>query len=119
MAVSIAVVLHELSHMLLCKLLRIPILGLKALPWGLTVSAPIMYEPSSQLAVSLAGPMCNLFLLMLCPALRTFAGKEISDVFAIANLANSSLLYRLTEALHSNPTFAVGLASEGAFPLCL
>ncbi len=90
-AVALAVILHELSHMAVCRVMGIKVLGIKALPWGLTASTPLMYEPLSQLAVSVSGPMCNFFLLFFCPVIKRYLSPETSDLFALANLADGLL----------------------------
>ena len=74
-----------------CKLLGIPVLGVKPLPWGLTATAPIMYEPYSQFLVSVAGPASNFFMLMFSGIVRRFFGGEISELFVLANLADGLL----------------------------
>ena len=89
--VSVAVSLHETAHLIACRMVGIRTLSVKALPWGLTVSAPLMYEPASQFVISLSGPMCNFFLLFFCPVIRTLFSKEVSDLFALANLADGLL----------------------------
>ena len=88
LAAGVAVFLHEMSHLAVCKILGIKIFGIRALPWGLTLSAPIIYKPQNQLAVSIAGPMCNFFLLLLCPIIKIIFGDDIANIFAIANIAD-------------------------------
>lgn len=90
-AIGLAVGLHELSHMGACTLLGIRVLGIKALPWGLCASTPLMYDPMNQLVVSLAGPMCNFFLLAFCPLIDLYISPEASSLFAVANLADGLL----------------------------
>ncbi len=90
-AVGIAVLLHECAHLLACRALGIEVLGIKALPWGLTASTPIMHDNAMQFAVSVSGPMMNFFLLALCPFTEKFMSKNASELFALANLADGLL----------------------------
>lgn len=89
--VGFAVILHELAHMAVCRLAGIKIFEVKALPWGLTASVKLMYDPITQFAVSLAGPMFNFFLLTLCPLVERFFSEETAELFALANLADGLL----------------------------
>ncbi len=89
--VGVCVFFHECAHMITCKILGIPVLGVKPLPWGLTATAPIMYEPYSQFLVSVAGPGCNFFLLMFSGFVRHLFGEEVSELFVLANLADGLL----------------------------
>ncbi len=89
--VGCAVFLHELAHMAVCRMAGIKVFELKALPWGLTASAQLMYEPLTQFAVSVAGPMFNFFLLTLCPMVEIIFSEETAELFALANLADGLL----------------------------
>ncbi len=89
--VGVCVFLHECAHMAACRILGIPVLGVRPLPWGLTASAPMMYEPFSQFAVSVAGPMFNFFLLMFSGIVERMFGEETSGLFVLANLADGLL----------------------------
>ena len=89
--VTVAVVFHELAHLFACKIMGVRVLTVKALPWGLTAATPLMYEPFAQFVISLSGPMCNFFLLFFCPVIRVLFSKEVSDLFALANLADGLL----------------------------
>ncbi|MBO5008907.1 MAG: hypothetical protein J6D26_08740 [Clostridia bacterium] len=89
--IGIAVILHELAHMAACKALGIKVFGMKALPWGLTASAPLMHEPLSQFIISAAGPMFNFFLLTFCPAIEVIFSEDTAELFALANLADGLL----------------------------
>ena len=96
-AVSLAVILHEAAHLVSCRALGIRVIGIKALPWGLTAATPLMYEPFAQFVISLSGPMCNFFLLIFCPVIKAWISKEYADIFALANLADA--LFNLLPAL--------------------
>ena len=89
--VGFAVILHELAHMAVCRMAGIKVFELKALPWGLTASVRLMYEPLTQFAVSVAGPMFNFFLLTLCPLVEKVFSEETAELFALANLADGIL----------------------------
>jgi len=90
-AVGMCVLLHESAHMLTCRALSIPLMGIDALPWGVTAKADAIYEPASQFAVSVAGPMANFFLLFFHPVISHIFSQDIAEVFALANLANGLL----------------------------
>ncbi len=90
-AVSCAVILHECAHLLMCTALGVRVSAIRALPWGLTATAPLMHEPFCQLAVSIAGPMCNFFLLLFCPLIEKLISPEAADIFALSNLADGLL----------------------------
>ncbi len=89
--IGVAVILHELAHMAACRALGIKVFGMKALPWGLTASAPLMHEPLSQFIVSAAGPMFNFFLLTFCPLVEMVFSEKTAEMFALANLADGLL----------------------------
>ena len=89
--VGVSVVLHEGAHLFACKVMGIKVLTVKALPWGLTAATPLMYEPGAQFVISLSGPMCNFFLLIFCPVIKSVFSKEAADLFALANLADGLL----------------------------
>jgi len=91
LVVGVCVILHEGAHMAMCRLIGIPVLGVKPLPWGITATAPLMYEPHSQLIVSVAGPMFNFFLLVFSPLVKNFFGAETAELFVLANLADGIL----------------------------
>ena len=90
-AVSVAVILHEAAHLAACRALGIEVLDIRALPWGLTASAPVIHEPFAQIAVSVAGPMANFFLLFFCPAISKYISKDASELFALANISDGVL----------------------------
>lgn len=90
-AVSLAVIFHELSHLAVCRAIGIKIVDIKALPWGLTAAAPVIYEPFAQFSVSLAGPMANFFLLLFCPVAEKLFSKDAANLFALANIADGVL----------------------------
>ena len=89
--VGVCVLLHEIAHMVACKILGIPVFGILPLPWGLTAFAPVMYEPYSQFLVSVAGPAFNFFLLIFSGMVKSIFGSEIAELFVLANLANGIL----------------------------
>ena len=91
LAVGFAVVLHEAAHIAVCRFLKIKVLGVRALPWGVTADVPLINEPLCQAAVSLAGPMFNFVLLSLCPVAERLFGVQAAEVFALANFANGFL----------------------------
>ena len=89
--VAVCVLLHEGAHMLVCRILNIPVLGVKSLPWGITASAPLMYEPFSQFLVSVSGPAFNFFLLFFYSVVRKIFGEQIARLFVLANFADGLL----------------------------
>lgn len=89
--IGIVVLLHEGAHVVACNAMGIKVTGMRALPWGVTADAPLMYEPGTQLAVSLAGPMCNFFLLIFTPIAEKFFSVRVAQFYVVANLANGIL----------------------------
>lgn len=89
--VGVCVLLHEIAHMVACRILGIPVFGILPLPWGLTAFAPIMYEPYCQFFVSVAGPAFNFFLLAFTGMVNRIFGSEIAQQFVLANVANGIL----------------------------
>lgn len=89
--VAVSVLLHESAHMGMCRLLGIPVFGMKGLPWGVTAFAPLMYEPHSQFLVSVAGPMFNFFLLIFSSFVSKVFGDETAELFILANISNGIL----------------------------
>lgn len=90
-AAGLSVILHECAHLVSCRILSIPVLGIRAFPWGVTARAHAIYEPGAQLAVSAAGPMANFFLLFFHPVIASVFSVEAAELFALANLANGLL----------------------------
>jgi len=92
-AVALAVVIHECAHLLVCMKLKIKILGMMPLPWGMTVLAPLIYNKKMQIAVSIAGPLCNFVTLAVCLAVRSAfsINSEFFDLFIIADFADGFL----------------------------
>ena len=89
--VGVCVLLHEIAHMVACRILGIPVFGILPLPWGLTAFAPVMYEPYCQFLVSVAGPAFNFFLLAFSGIVKRIFGSEVAELFVLANLANGIL----------------------------
>lgn len=100
MFVAAAVLLaHEAAHWAACRALGVPVFGISALPWGLTITTPLMYEPGRQIFISAAGPLCNFVLIGICCLIRRFfsVSGEMFDFFVIANLADG--VFNLLPAL--------------------
>jgi len=91
LVVGSAVILHEAAHMAMCFAMGVRVFDLKALPWGITATTTIMHDPLTQFAVSLAGPMSNFFLLLLCPVIERIFSQDTAELFALANLADGLL----------------------------
>ena len=92
-AVGLAVLLHECAHLLMCVALKVRVVGMTPLPWGLTISTPLIYDIKSQLLISASGPACNFVILAVCAALRTVSGisGDYFELFMLANLADGLL----------------------------
>ncbi len=88
---AIVVLLHEMAHIAVCMFLKIKVYGVKPFLWGVTASVPLINDPISQLAVSLAGPFANFALLMFCPLIKVVFSTESAELFALFSFANGFL----------------------------
>ena len=92
-AFLLAVLAHEAAHLLMCMKLKVKVLGMTPLPWGMTISTPLIYDIKSQFYISAAGPVCNFIILSLCVSFKKFfnINLEFFDVFMLANFADGFL----------------------------
>ena len=92
-AVALAVVMHECAHLMACRKLKIKVLAMMPLPWGMTVATPLIYNRKMQIMVSLAGPFCNFVTLVLCVAFKLVfkINSVFLDLFMLANFADGFL----------------------------
>lgn len=92
-AFLLAVILHEGAHLLMCKKLKIKVLGMMPLPWGMTIATPLIYDGKAQLLISAAGPVCNFIILLTCALIKKIFNfnSEFFDVFMLANFAGGFL----------------------------
>lgn len=86
-AVALAVIAHECAHLLMCMKLKVKVLGMTPLPWGMTIATPLIHDIKSQIYISAAGPLCNFAILAVCMAAKA-AFKIHSGFFEIFMLAN-------------------------------
>ena len=92
-AFLLAVILHEGAHLLMCRKLKVRVLGMMLLPWGMTIATPLIYDGKSQFLISSAGPLCNFFILLVCIGFKKIfsVNSEFFDVFMLANFAGGFL----------------------------
>mgnify|MGYP004653197907 FL=1 len=91
--IATAVIMHETAHYLMCRRLNVKVCSIMPLPWGLTVSTPLIYNHRMQILVSAAGPACNFLLLGICLFIKHFFRiySYDFDFFILANLADGAL----------------------------
>ncbi|MCL5289640.1 MAG: M50 family metallopeptidase [Bacillota bacterium] len=84
------VLFHELSHTLAARLLGVRVIDVEVLPFGgvARMGGEMSIEPSKEIAVALAGPASNLFLVALAMGLRHYGiwSEELSPFFLQINL---------------------------------
>lgn len=93
MLIAVTVVLHEAGHCIMCRRLNVPVYSVEPLPWGITVSTPLVCNPKIQTIISAAGPLCNLTVLLLCLLLKSifYIRSYYFDFFIFTNLADGIL----------------------------
>lgn len=91
--VAATVVLHEAAHYAMCRRYKVPVYSVVPLPWGITVSTPLISNQKMQLAISAAGPLCNILIFLLCILLKGIFKIHSSafDFFIFTNLADGIL----------------------------
>ena len=78
-----AVLIHELSHILMCKLLNVEIEQIHLCAGGATIVTDVKLERFSKIMVSAAGPLANLLLTLVCAALAI----SHNNTFLLFNLS--------------------------------
>ena len=60
-----SVLIHELSHLLVCVKLGIPTQSITILPYGMELKHSSIPKPKEQIKISLAGPVSNLLIFFV------------------------------------------------------
>jgi len=93
LAVALAVVIHECAHFAVCAKYRIKVFAMTPLPWGMTVATPLIYNKRLQVRVSVAGPLSNFAVLLICVFIKKVMNinSDFFELFVIANFADGFL----------------------------
>ncbi len=65
----IAVTLHEYGHYIVAKKLGYSVEGMVFAVYGTSLKTSNIYKPKDEVVISLAGPMVNIILVLLCVAM--------------------------------------------------
>lgn len=88
-----AMVLHELAHVIACRILGVKICSITPLPWGVAISTPVLFDWRMRIIVSAAGPICNVIIFVICLLIKNFFSLNSSalDFFALSHFADGLL----------------------------
>ncbi len=92
----LALILHELSHLLVARLLHHNLTNVLFMPYGVSIDARGEYiSPSHEVAIALAGPVCNILIVMISvciwwmyPSMYAYTKNfvDVNIVLALFNL---------------------------------
>lgn len=92
-AMALAIVWHELGHLIVCKKLNVDVIKMMPLPWGVTIITPLIHDLKSQVLISLAGPVFNFAMIFLCVAVKNIfkISSDFLNLFILSNFAGGFL----------------------------
>lgn len=80
LAIYLSVILHELAHLAVCILIKVPVTHITVYPYGMKLQLAGLTSPREQMLISIAGPAVNLILFA--------SGKSVGLVFTPAGILN-------------------------------
>lgn len=85
----VSALLHESAHFWAAKRLGIPVSRLILMPFGacIRLKQPIIKNPAHEILLALAGPMVNLFFILLCMAVQFYRPFPYLSYIIATNLA--------------------------------
>ncbi len=101
LVMSSSILLHELSHIAAARMLRVRVIEIELMPAGGAARLESLWQlrPGQMAAVALAGPLCNMVIVILSAALCWWAILPPDWAAALIEQNSVILLFNLLPAL--------------------
>ncbi|MBQ7901063.1 MAG: hypothetical protein IJ365_03735 [Clostridia bacterium] len=80
-----SVIVHECCHLLVCRRFNISTRYIALMPYGMELKLAALVPPGKQIAISMAGPLCNFALFAAGRAVLVFCQWDYAAFFTSAN----------------------------------